>query len=81
MYSLLIYLVTSNIIYGAVPTVSPTPVVPKNDVVSIIIVTFHGDVDDFVAEFIDELTAVLLDIGFYHSSIEVVDISYTPDDE
>ena len=62
-------------------TVSPTPVVPKNDIVSIIIATYDGNVDDFVAEFTDELTMVLLDHELYHSSIKVVDISYTPDDE
>ena len=67
--------------HGIVPTVSPASVVPENDVVSIIIAKFNGDTDDFVAEFTDELTTVLLDNGFYHISIKTVNISYTPGDE
>ena len=67
--------------HGIVPTVSPTSAVPKNDIVSIIIANFNGDNDDFVAEFTDELTTVLLDNGFYHISIKTVNISYTPGDE
>ena len=58
----------------------PTPVVPKKSVVTITIDSYDGDLDALIVDFTDQLTQILMDSGIDDAAIQIVDISYTPDD-
>ena len=58
----------------------PTPVLPKKSVVTITIDSYDGELDAFVVNFTDELTQTLMDNGIDDAAIQIVNISYTPDD-
>ena len=58
----------------------PTPVVPKKSIVTITIDSYDGDLDALVVDFTDQLTQILMDSGIDDAAIQIVDISYTPDD-
>ena len=58
----------------------PTPVLPKKSVVTITIDSYDGELDAFVVDFTDELTQILVNSGIDAAAIQIVDISYTPDD-
>lgn len=58
----------------------PTPVLPKKSVVTITVDSYDGELDAFVVDFTDELTQILMNSGIDDAAIQIVDISYTPDD-
>lgn len=53
---------------------------PKKSVVTITIDSYDGDIDALITDFTDQLTQVLIDSGIDDAAIQIVDISYTPDD-
>ena len=53
---------------------------PKKSVVTITIDSYDGDLDALVVDFTDQLTQILMDSGIDDAAIQIVDISYTPDD-
>ena len=70
----------SNLIFYTVPTSSPTPVVSEKNIISVMI-SSHGDLDGVIADFTGGLMKLLTDNGIKDISIQIVDISYAPDNE
>jgi len=68
-------------LYIHAASTTPTPVLPKRNVIVISVSFTGGDLKAMVTDFAAELTAVLLNNGYEDAAVRVVDVSYNDKDE